>query len=150
MPLVKVAQRLREGIQRRRALGNDADFDHLWPSFGDDLYGSSHGAVRLSVVLEDLVESVPTLRSGGMRILDVGGGAGHLAVRLAALGNEVVLCDPSVTLLDQARAASEAAGLAQSVTLVHGRIQDLDTTLEGTFDVITCHAVLDWLAEPRQ
>src|SRR4029453_14246421 len=85
MPLARVTQRLREGLRRRRELGNDADFDRVWPSFDEELYGSSFGALRLSVVLDDLLESIPELRSGGVSILDAGGGSGRLAVRLAAL-----------------------------------------------------------------
>lgn len=149
MPLARVTQRLREGLRRRRELGNDADFDRVWPSFDEELYGSSYGALRLSVVLDDLLESIPELRSGGVSILDAGGGSGRLAVRLAALGNEVVLCDPSAKMLDEARVAVDAAGLAHAVTLVQARIQDLHT-LDREFDLITCHVVLNWLAEPEE
>jgi hypothetical protein len=70
MPLARVTRRLREGLRRRRELGSDADFDRVWPSFDEDLYGSSYGALRLSVVLDDLLESIPKLRSGGVSILD--------------------------------------------------------------------------------
>jgi tRNA 5-carboxymethoxyuridine methyltransferase len=149
MPLARVTRRLREGLRRRRELGNDADFDRVGPSFDEDLYGSSYGALRLSVVLDDLLEAIPELRSGGLSILDAGGGSGRLAVELAALGNEVVLCDPSAKMLDKAREAVDAAGLAHAVTLVQARIQDLER-LDREFDLITCHVVLSWLAEPEE
>jgi len=96
-----------------------------------------------------MLENMPRLADGGLRILDAGGGAGHIAVRLAGLGHEVVLCDSSREMLDRAQEAVNEADLADRVRIVHAPIQQLDSMLDGPFDLIACHAVLEWLADPH-
>ena len=140
--------RLRMALERRRSLGRDADFDRMG-GFDDGLYGTSFGELRLAVAVHDLLEAVPELRDGGMTVLDSGGGAGHLAIRLAELGNEVVLCDPSLAMLVRARAAVDEAGLSDAITLVQAPIQEQHAVVPRTFDVVTCHAVLNWLSDPE-
>lgn len=136
-------------LKNRRQLGQDADFDELGSWIEKNVYGSSMGFVRLSVMWQDLLSNIPELELGGLRVLDAGGGSGHTAVRIAQLGNEVVLCDPSEEMLDRARASIDAAGLSDAITLIQGSIQDLETSVDGPFDVVLCHAVLEWLAEPE-
>jgi S-adenosylmethionine-dependent methyltransferase len=128
----------------------DVNFDGIATAFERDIYGSSKGRVRLAVLWTDLLESVPGLSEGGHRILDAGGGSGHIALRLAQLDNEVVLCEPSREMLDRAQAAIDDAGLGEKISTFHGGIQELDQLAGGeSFDVIACHAVLEWLADPR-
>jgi S-adenosylmethionine-dependent methyltransferase len=131
-------------------LGQDADFDQLGGWIEENIYDDSAGHIRLAVLWDDLLANVPDLRRGGVRALDVGGGSGRIAIRLARLGNEVVLCDPSREMLDRAEAAIEEAQLTDAISIVQARIQDLESTLEERFEVITCHAVLEWLAEPEE
>jgi tRNA 5-carboxymethoxyuridine methyltransferase len=133
---------------RGRSLREDADFDVLGSRF-EEMYDSSWGHVRLEVLWEDLLASIPALQSGGARVLDAGGGSGRIAIRLAQLGNEVVLCDASREMLDRAAAEIDEAGLANHIAVVHARIQDLETNSDKLFDTITCHAVLEWLAQPK-
>ena len=40
-------------------------------------------------------------------------------------------------------------GVADAVRLVRSSIQELDGTLGERFDVVACHAALEWLADPR-
>lgn len=134
---------------RGRSLRKDADFDVLGSRF-EEMYSSSWGHVRLEVLWDDLLANIPALQNGDARVLDAGGGAGRIAVRLAQLGNDVVLCDPSQEMLDRAALGIEEAGLTDRVAVIHARIQDLETNGDGHFDVITCHAVLEWLAKPRE
>jgi S-adenosylmethionine-dependent methyltransferase len=129
---------------------HDVNFDGIASAFERDVYGSSKGRIRLAVLWEDMLEGVPELVDGGLRVLDAGGGAGHQAVGLARLGNRVVLCDPSREMLERARAAVCEAGLTDAVHTVRVAIQELDSAVGGEpFDVIVCHAVLEWLADPR-
>ena len=127
----------------------DADFDLIGGAFEADVYGSSRGTVRLRVLWEDLRTAIPRLTHGGLSVLDAGAGAGRLALEIARLGNHVVLVEPSRAMLDQAQASARAAGLEAAITFVHAPIQALPHALTETFDVITCHAVLEWVAEPR-
>jgi S-adenosylmethionine-dependent methyltransferase len=131
-------------------MGSDVNFDGIATAFEDEIYGSAKGQIRLSVLWADLLEGIPALADGGLRVLDAGGGAGRIAVRLGRLGHEVVLCEPSRDMLDRAEAAISDAGLTREVRTVHSSLQDLAGVLEDEiFDVITCHAVLEWLADPQ-
>jgi S-adenosylmethionine-dependent methyltransferase len=127
----------------------DTNFDGIATAFEDEIYGSSKGFIRLHVLWEDLLTAIPELRHGGLSVLDVGGGSGHLALRLARLGNSVVLSDASREMLDRAESAIPAAGFRDAITIVHAGIQDLGAVLTDTFDVVLCHAVLEWLAQPQ-
>jgi S-adenosylmethionine-dependent methyltransferase len=141
--------RLWKRIKMRRLAGEDADFDRLADKFEQAVYGSTLGDVRLVVLLEDVLATIPSLRDGGVRVLDAGGGSGHFALELARLGNEVVLADPSREMLDRAEGAIEDAGLRGAVRLVQASIEDFEGVLEEQFEVIACHGVLNWLAEPK-
>jgi S-adenosylmethionine-dependent methyltransferase len=130
-------------------MASDVSFDGMADAFEAEIYGSSKGEIRLGVLWEDMLANIPRLAAGGLRALDAGGGAGHVAVRLAGLGNEVVLCDPSREMLDRAQAAIEECKVCDRVSVVHAPIQQLGTLVDGSFDVIVCHAVLEWLANPH-
>jgi S-adenosylmethionine-dependent methyltransferase len=127
----------------------DGNFDLIGEAFEVDIYGSSKGAVRMAVLWEDLLAAIPRLGVGGLDILDAGGGAGHLAIRLAQLGHRVVLAEPAREMRDRAQAAIGASSMSGSVRVVPGALQELPDQLHQRFDVIVCHAVLEWLAEPR-
>jgi S-adenosylmethionine-dependent methyltransferase len=128
----------------------DADFDELGDAFEEEIYGSTKGYIRLHVLWEDLLGSIPALSKGGLSVLDAGGGAGRVAVRVAALGNRVVLADPSRAMLDRAEASVREADLGDAVTTVQASVQELSSRLDESFDVVMCHAVLEWLAQPRE
>lgn len=78
-----------------------------------------------------------------------GGGAGRMAIRMASLGNKVILCDPSREMLDRAEEHIREANLSNCVTTIHSSIQDLKSSIDGGFDIVACHAVLEWLADPK-
>ncbi len=126
----------------------DTSFDGIAGAFESEIYGSSKGYIRLRVLWEDMLGAIPGLTAGGLDVLDAGGGAGHLAIRLAGLGHRVVLCDASREMLDRAQAAARAQGVAGAMTIVQAPIQDLRGLLDRRFDLVVCHAVLEWLADP--
>lgn len=72
-----------------------------------------------------------------------------MALRMGRLGNRVVLCDPSREMLDIAEDSIREADLSDRITTVHSSVQGLEESIDDRFDVITCHAVLEWLADPR-
>src|SRR5436309_2120728 len=88
----------------RGASRADADFDVLGERF-DAMYRTSWGQVRLAVLWDHMLTSIPEIRNGGARVLDAGGGGGRIAIKLAELGNQVVLCDPSREMLGRAETA---------------------------------------------
>ena len=83
-----------------------------------------------------------------LRVLDVGGGDGTESLRLAALGHEVTLVDPSEGMLGVAREQADASGVAERLTIVHAGVDDLGHLGLGTFDVVLFHFVIHYLADP--
>lgn len=121
----------------------DQNFDQLSRKFNRNIYGTIKGQIRAAVLLEDLFRHTP-LNQRKLRILDAGGGFGYISQQLAAQGHEVVLCDLSEELLEQARTQIQSLPNSTSFTLLHCAIQELPESL-GKFDLILCHAVLEWL-----
>lgn len=83
-----------------------------------------------------------------MRVLDVGTGAGPVALLAAGLvgtAGEVVGLDRDGRRLKRARAAAEKAGLGQ-VTFVEGTLEEAEL---GTFDAVIGRRVLMHLPDPN-
>ena len=80
------------------------------------------------------------------RVLDVGCGAGGLAVALASLCREVIGVDLTPAMLDQARAAQAAKG----VTNVRWEIADVSALpfADDSFSLVTSTAMLHHTADP--
>jgi tRNA 5-carboxymethoxyuridine methyltransferase len=141
-----IARSLNPARFRSRAR-EDANFDGFADRF-DSMYDTSWGQLRLAVLWDHMLEAMPELADGGLRVLDAGGGAGRIALKLAELGHDVVLSDPSRAMLARAETSISEAGLADAISVVHAPIQEIGLT-EGPFDAIACHAVLEWVAEPQ-
>jgi S-adenosylmethionine-dependent methyltransferase len=106
------------------------------------------GRLRLDLAVANLREVLPQA-TGSLRALDIGCGTGALGVRLAQLGFCVTLLDSSQAMLDLAERAAREAGLAQSIRLKHGDASQLANSFEpGSFDVILCHNVLEFVDDP--
>lgn len=121
----------------------DRHFDELATRFAEKIYGGAKGAIRLAVLQADLKEALP---ARPLRVLDVGAGLGHMSLWLAEHGHAVTLAEPAAPMLDGARARFAAAG--QSATFVQAPWQELLGQFREPFDLVLCHAVLEWLAEP--
>ncbi|MGY1772813.1 class I SAM-dependent methyltransferase [Blastococcus sp. SYSU D00813] len=88
-----------------------------------------------------------------LRVLDVGGGSGTLAVPLARLGHEVTVVDPSADALATLRRRADTAGVGDSVRAVQGdgdRLHELPLAGGdgGDYDLALCHAVLEVVDDP--
>ena len=130
----------------------DRNFDDLAGRFKKNIYGGLKGAVRLAVLQRDFSEYIPHVLTAetSLRILDAGGGQGQFSLALAKAGHRVVVCDISAEMLKLAREQVEDAGLQQQVTLIHCAIQDVGARLDDDqFDLVLCHAVMEWMAEPQ-
>lgn len=130
-------------------MSGDVSFDGIAEEFESDIYGSTKGAVRLAVLWSVLNEDVPALADQPMRILDAGGGSGHIAVRLARLGHSVVLCDVSDEMLAKAAVRAAEAGVTDAIDLRHMSIRGYANIADAEFDLVLCHAVLEWLDDPK-
>ncbi|MCV2491379.1 methyltransferase domain-containing protein [Geodermatophilus sp. YIM 151500] len=99
-----------------------------------------------------------------LRVLDVGGGSGTLAVPLARAGHDVTVVDPSADALATLRRRAETAGVGARVRGVQGDGDLLHEVLpaltggtgacgtgdggDGGYDVALCHSVLEVVDDP--
>jgi len=97
------------------------------------------GSVRTAVVW-DALESA--LSDGPRDVVDLGGGTGGFAVRLAESGHRVRVVDPSPDAL--AALARRAREVGIEVSGLQGDVVDLvDVVGPGSADVVVCHGVLE-------
>lgn len=132
-------------------MNDDRNFDDLAERFQRKVYGSLKGDIRLAVLWRDIEDAVPDIYgSKPLRVLDVGAGLGQLAVRLAKLGHQVTVNDISSEMLAIAKSAAEQAGVLDDIHWYHCPFQSLSSQVKGTFDLVLCHAVVEWLADPEE
>ncbi|MFA5493498.1 MAG: methyltransferase domain-containing protein [Porticoccaceae bacterium] len=137
-------------------IGVDRNFDDLARRFRRNVYDRLKGDIRLAVLRRDMMEFVPGLAGEAvdgaadpLRILDAGGGQGQFSLTLAGLGHNVELCDISANMLAMARENHAAAGLAERASFHHESIQSFCARQPLRFDVVLCHAVLEWVEDPQ-
>jgi S-adenosylmethionine-dependent methyltransferase len=108
------------------------------------------GRLRLDLALANLVEFLPQREAArSLHALDLGCGTGALAVRLAQLGIHVTLLDSSPAMLDFAKRAAREAGVAEKIEHKHGDAAQLASSFEaGSFDIILCHNILEYVDDP--
>jgi ubiquinone/menaquinone biosynthesis C-methylase UbiE len=100
-------------------------------------------SARTAVVWEALERALDPQPS---RIVDVGGGTGGFAVRLAELGHRVTVVDPSPDAL--AALGRRAREVGVDVTGLQGDLSDLSSLVDGGADVVLCHGVLEVVDDP--
>ncbi|WP_460716556.1 methyltransferase domain-containing protein [Nocardioides dilutus] len=110
-------------------------------------------SARTAVVweaLESALDQPGASYEQGARIVDVGGGTGGFAVRLAELGHQVTVVDPSPDAL--AALGRRAREVGVEVTGLQGDLSDLaslvDGQVDGVVDVVLCHGVLEVVHDP--
>ena len=108
------------------------------------------GRLRLDLAFANLRELLPERQgSNSLRALDLGGGTGAIAVRLAQLGFHVTLLDSSQAMLDIAQSATREAGVGDQVTVQHRDVTELSSLFNArSFDVIVCHNLLEYVDDP--
>jgi SAM-dependent methyltransferase len=112
-------------------------------------------AIRTAVVWDALQNALATRAAARpdqpIQVVDLGGGTGGLAVRLAELGHQVVVVDPSPDALASLERRAAEVGVTDAV---RGVLGDADTLLDlvgpDSADVVTCHGVLEVVDAPGQ
>ena len=147
----------------------DRSFDEVADHFEKKVYGGLKGEIRLAVLRRDIFDVVDEMSAKlgrPLRILDVGAGLAQIAIELATQGHNVVVNDISANMLAKAQESFAQLKTDASHESNHnsfGEIkwyvcpyQELSDKLaieklsqeSEKFDLILCHALLEWLAEP--
>ena len=143
----------------KQPINQDRNFDDLAKRFQKNIYGGLKGEIRLAVLDRDFREYFSLAPFGEqqsikpLRILDAGGGQAQFSLNFARAGHSVVICDISAEMLKLAEQEVIAQGLETRVQLIHCAIQDLSQHLDESaceFDVVLCHAVMEWVTNPSE
>ena len=106
------------------------------------------GRLRLDLAFANLQDFLPRA-TRSLHALDLGCGTGAIAVRLARLGLHVTLLDASLPMLDFAERAAREAGVAERIALKQGDAEQMSTLFDaGSFDLILCHNILEFVDDP--
>lgn len=101
-------------------------------------------AARTAVVWDALA---PVLGTGEQRVVDIGGGTGGMAVRVAELGHRVTVIDPSPDALAALDRRAQDADVADRVTGIQGDLADLADLVGEPVDLVLCHGLLGLLPD---
>jgi S-adenosylmethionine-dependent methyltransferase len=105
------------------------------------------GRLRADLAWENLREFLPS--QPGAAALDVGGGTGEMALRLAACGFQVTVLDVSEAMLAETERAAMEANLRRRITLVRGDAGQLPQLFSpASFTAVVCHNVLEFVERP--
>jgi S-adenosylmethionine-dependent methyltransferase len=107
------------------------------------------GAARTAVVWDALQALLGRTR-GIASVIDVGGGTGGFAVRVAELGHAVTVIDPSPDALAISARRAEESGVVDRITAIQGDLAGLSGLVApGSADVVLCHGVLEIVEDPE-
>lgn len=121
----------------------DRNFDDIADHFAKKIYGGLKGQIRLAVLERDLHEHLPNQT---LKVLDIGAGLAQISLGLAQ-NHDVTISDISANMIKKAQENAHTLGV--SPRFIVAPYQALPTYLQGQkFDLILCHAVLEWLANP--
>ena len=125
----------------------DRSFSGMSDKFARNIYATGKGKIRLAVLQRDLQPFVEQPRA--LRILDIGAGLGQLSQIFAAAGHHITHTDIAAEMVDAAASSHAVAGLQAQYRYLTASLQQLPELLAAEqFDLVLCHAVLEWLADP--
>lgn len=109
------------------------------------------GRLRCDLAFAYLQDFLPRPQTRlSLRALDLGGGTGAAAVRLARLGADVTLMDSSPAMLEIAKRAARDAGVHERIDLKPGDAAQVASLLPaGSFDIVLCHNLLEYVDDPN-
>lgn len=116
-----------------------------------------HGrvAARTAVVWDSVLATVHELGTTdgerALRVIDLGGGTGGIAVRIAELGHHVLVVDPSLDALASLHRRAVEAGVDDRVRGVQGDATELGDHIGADLaDLVLCHGVLEVVDDAGQ
>ncbi|HAG02770.1 MAG TPA: tRNA uridine 5-oxyacetic acid(34) methyltransferase CmoM, partial [Leclercia adecarboxylata] len=127
----------------------DRNFDDIAEKFARNIYGTTKGRLRQTILWQDLDILLARFGSKKLRVLDAGGGEGQTAIKMAERGHHVILCDLSAEMIARAESAAAEKGVSDNMQFIHCAAQDIAQHLESPVDLILSHAVLEWVGDPQ-
>ena len=128
-------------------MNSSAQTGSIDPQAYGDYLRTIPGRLRADLAWENLREFLPSQSDAAA--LDVGGGTGDLAVRLAECCFKVTVLDVSEAMLAETERASMEANLRHRITLIHGDAGQLPHLFApASFTVIVCHNVIEFVERP--
>ncbi|MBG0827853.1 methyltransferase domain-containing protein [Planomonospora sp. ID67723] len=123
---------------------DSAHFDHRLAHF-QQWQETPWGRLRYSIVEANLARHL-----GGhpLRVLDVAGGNGREAVRLAMRGHHVTILDTAPVSLAEAEQHASAQGVADRIEVRKGDACDVPELFpDQDFDLLLCHNLLQYVPD---
>jgi S-adenosylmethionine-dependent methyltransferase len=99
--------------------------------------------------VRELSESRQRELSRPLRVLDLGGGTGGMAVALAEHGHTITVVDPSPDALASMRRRVAESDAGSRISALQGDADTLHTIIEpGSIDLLCCHGTLEYVEDP--
>lgn len=102
----------------------------------DASYESAYWKIYHRITWENIRRHLP--RDMSVKILDIGGGTGLWAIKIAKTGYHVVLADISPGMLDTAQKKCSAENLLDKISFVQADICDMKEFEPASFDFVLC------------
>jgi S-adenosylmethionine-dependent methyltransferase len=135
----------------KKVASGDRNFDDLVEHFAEKVAKSFKGKLRRRIIWRDLKAVLDINAVKPLKILDVGAGLGHFTVELAKNGHKVTYNDISSKMMTAAQASAKEHGLFNQIQWVNGAYQQLPSILpEQGFDLVLCHALIEWIQSPSE
>lgn len=127
----------------------DRNFDDIADHFAHKVANSSKGHLRRAVIEQDLRNQHSELWQGEKHcVIDIGAGLGAWSVTMAEQGHQVVYNDISSKMTEKAKTLAAKHEKNLDISFYHLPYQQLFEHCAKA-DLILCHAVVEWLAEPE-
>jgi len=120
----------------------DQSFDKFADKFEKNIYGSTKGRLRHELLVHHLHDYI-SADGMSLDVLDAGGGTGVMTQVMLNLGHKVKLTDISSEALTLAK---DKLGTNDKLEIQHVDILSLSDKKQ--YDLVICHAVLEWLQYP--
>lgn len=115
--------------------------------------GALEHSVRTAAIWDSVVAALSQREQQmgrPLRVVDLGGGAGGLAVPVAALGHHVTVVDPSPNALASLAQWASEQGVQERISSMQGDSDSLADVVEpGQADFVSCHGTLEHIDDPR-
>lgn len=121
----------------------DQNFNGVAKKFVKNIYGTTKGKLRHQLLVEALDHS--GVLDSAVQAIDIGGGSGIMSSELAKRGLPTTLVDPSDEIIMLAKSEHKEQKL---ISFENKSLYQIDNL--SSYDLIICHAVLEWLSKPLE